>query len=198
MELRIEYDDMATPYLKQLAEQHPNWIASALKSAAFHAQKAIKEGIRSQAPGGKPYEPHRLNDWSRAKLEYALTGHSRRAYPIMGQLRQAVGYDSSRAASGVVTVGWLSHSAAYIGKKQQTGYTAPFTERMRKAFMAAGLHPSKHKTTVTITPRQTFAPMVPRVQAIALQTMEQRLLSYVQGNQSRSAKTGKRVYRVYQ
>lgn len=198
MDLRIEIDDGASPFLRELAAKNKKWMASALKSAAYYSQKAIKEGIRSQAPGGKPYEPLHLTTMDRAKLEYALTGHNRRSYPVMGQLRQAVGYDSSQASDGIVTVGWLSKSASYIGKKQQSGFVNPFTERMRKAFFAAGFHPSARKRQVVIQPRQTFAPMVPRVQEISVQKMQEKLLSYIQGNQTRSAKSSKRRYTVYQ
>lgn len=198
MDLRIDIDDAATPFLRDLAAQNTKWMASALKSAAYYSQKAIKEGIRSQAPGGKPYEPLHLTTMDRAKLEYALTGHNRRSYPVMGQLRQAVGYDSSQAGNGVVTVGWLSSSSSRIGKKQQSGFVNPFTDRMRKAFFAAGFHPSARKTQVVIQPRQTFAPMVPRVKEIAVQKIQEKLLSYIQGNQRRSAKSSKRTYKVYQ
>lgn len=197
MDIRIDVEDMATPFLKELASKNRKWMASALKSAAYHSQKAIKEGIRSQSPGGQPYEKHALDDFDRARLEYALSGQSRKKYPIMGQLRRAVGYDSKNANNGVVTVGWLSRSSAQLGGKQQSGYTIPFTDRMRKAFMAAGFHPSKSKTTITVTARQTMAPMLPKVQQIAIKTMEEKLISYIKGNQERSSKTSKRTYKVY-
>ena len=48
MDIKLELDDMATPFLKELAGNNPKWIASALKSAGYYAQKAIKEGIRSE------------------------------------------------------------------------------------------------------------------------------------------------------
>ncbi len=197
MDIRLEYEDMATPFMKQLVEDNPKWIASALKSAAYYSQKAIKEGIRSEAPGGQAYAPHVLDDWHRAKLERALTGWNEKKYPIMGKLRQAVGYDKSHADEGVVTVGWLSHSAAYLGRRQQAGYATPMTDRMRKAFFAAGLHPSSSKLMITTQPRQTFAPMAPRVQEVASAVMQRKIISYVNGSQERSAASGKRVYRVY-
>lgn len=197
MDIRIEYEDMATPFMKQLVENNPKWIASALKSAAYHSQKAIKEGIRSEAPGGQTYAPHVLDDWHRAKLERALTGWNEKKYPIMGKLRQAVGYDKSQAGAGVVTVGWLSQSAARLGGKQQEGYETPMTERMRKAFFAAGMHPSKNKLMLDTRSRQTMAPMVPRVHEIASATMQQKILSYLNGNGARSAASSGRVYRVF-
>lgn len=197
MDIKLELDDMATPFLKELAGNNPKWIASALKSAGYYAQKAIKEGIRSESPGGQPYAAHALDDWHRAKLERALTGNNRRSYPIMGRLRQAVGYDKSQADVGIVTVGWLSQSAAFLGGKQQVGYATPMTDRMRKAFFAAGLHPSSSKLMITTQPRQTFAPMAPRVREVASAVMQQKIISYINGSQERSAASGKRTYRVY-
>lgn len=197
LDIRIEYDDMATSFLKYVAENHPKWVSSALKSAAYQSQKAIKEGIRSQAPGGQAYAKHVLDDWHYAKLERALNGSNKSSYPIMGKLRQAVGYDKSQADAGVVTVGWLSQSAARLGGKQQEGYETPMTERMRKAFFAAGMHPSKNKLMLDTRSRQTMAPMVPRVHEIASATMQQKILSYLNGNGARSAASSGRVYRVF-
>lgn len=197
LDIRLEYEDMATPFMKELAVNNPKWIASALKSAAYQAQKAIKEGIRSQAPGGQSYAAHALDDYHYAKLERALTGDNKGSYPIMGKLRQAVGYDRSHASEGYVTVGWLSQSAAYLGKKQQAGYDTPMTERMRRAFFAAGLHPSKSKLMTSTKARQTMAPMVPRVQEIASATMQRKILSYINGNTARSAASSGRIYRVF-
>lgn len=197
MDIKLELDDMATPFLKELAGNNPKWIASALKSAGYYAQKAIKEGIRSESPGGQPYAAHALDDWHRAKLERALTGNNRRSYPIMGRLRQAVGYDKSQADAGIVTVGWLSQSAAFLGGKQQTGFQTIMTEKMRCAFFAAGMHPGKNKITTETKSRETFAPMTREVQTLASKVMEQRLVSYINRNQERSAASGKRVYRVF-
>ena len=197
MEFRIEYEDMANPYLKHVAENNPRWVASALKAAGYEAQKFIKAQIKSQAPGGQTYAKHVLNDTQYARLEKELTGRYKRSYPIMGRLQKAVGYDKSQADSGVVTVGWLSRSAVAIGEKQQAGYTTPLTDRMRKAFFAAGLHPSKTKETVFVQSRQTFEPLRPLIEQLATAKVQAKLLSYVNGNQARSEATGKRIYKVY-
>lgn len=197
MDIRIEYDDMATPFLEELVQNNPKWITSALKSAAFYSQKAIKAGIKSGAPGGRPYTQHTLSDWERGKLEMALGHKSRRSYPMMGRLQQAVGYDTKQAAAGTVVVGWLSQSAAYISGKQQRGFTSPMTDKMRAAFFAAGLHPSDKKTVTRVPPRPTLGPMVPIVTETATQTMQRRLMSYVSGNTARSAAASNRVYKVY-
>lgn len=197
MDIRLELDDMATPFLKELAGNNHKWIASALKSAGYYAQKAIKEGIKSEAPGGQPYAAHALDDFHRAKLERALTGNNKQSYPIMGRLRQAVGYDKSQADAGIVTVGWLSQSAALLGGKQQAGFQTIMTDKMRRAFFAAGMHPGRNKLTTETKSRETFAPMTSEIQALASKVMAQRLVSYINRNQERSAASGKRVYRVF-
>ena len=196
MELKITYDDMSTPFLKQLVANNPKWIASALKSAAWQTQKTIKSGIKSGAPGGQEYAPMMPAKMRRA-LEEVLGGDGKTRYPPMGRLQQAVGYDKSQANEGIVTVGWLSHSSVYLGSKQQQGYETEVTDRIRRAFAAAGIKLKAGKTALHTASRPTFDPMMPIVAPVAAQAMQDKLLSYINGNTSRSSAASNRVYHVY-
>lgn len=196
MEIQIEMRDMATPYLKSLVENNPKWLASALKSAAWKTQRAVKSGIQSGSPGGHPYSPLMPNKMRRS-LESVLGGNVKSRYNPMGRLRMAVGYDSSKADMGVVTVGWLSHSAVYLGGKQQEGYSITVTDSLRRAFAAAGIKLGAGKTQLEVKSRPTFDPMMPVVRPIASKAVEAKLLSYVLGNNSRSSAASTRIYKVY-
>ena len=198
MEIRIEYDDKASVFLKEAAENHPKWMASALKSAAWKSQRVIKAGIKSGAPGGNTYAPHALSPRQRRMLEAALGHTLKRSYPHMGRLRAAVGYDSRRAKDGIVTVGWLSPSAVRIGSKQQTGFQTPLSDKMRRAFAAAGILIGKNKTATNVAARPTFQPILAEVNRVASNTVREKIISYVLGNTARSAKSSSRVYKVYQ
>lgn len=198
MDLRIEYEDKASAFLLQAAQDNPKWIASALKSAAWKSQRVIKEGIKSGAPNGKPYAPRSLTPKQRRLLEAALGHTPKRTYPLMGRLRQAVGYDSRRAKDGIVTVGWLSKSAVLIGSKQQEGFQTPISDKTRRAFAAAGIILRRGTTMTTTAARPTFPVMLPKVQQVAADTVREKIISYVMGNTSRSAKTSTRTYKVYQ
>ena len=196
MQLQITYEDMATPYLKQLVANNPKWIASALKSAAWKSQKVIKSGIQSGAPGGQTYAPM-MPDKMRRALDLALGNTGKTRYSPMGRLQRAVGYDSSRVNQGVVTVGWLSHSAVYLGSKQQEGFPTEVTDKLRKAFAAAGIKLSADKHQLQTASRKTYAPVLPDVSAVAAQAMQDKLLSYIMGNTQRSAASSGRTYKVY-
>ncbi|WP_196603302.1 hypothetical protein [Pectinatus haikarae] len=196
MELQIEYDDMAVPYLKDLVANNPKWIASALKSAAYQSQKLIKSGIQSGAPGGESYTPL-MPDKLRKALEMVLGGNIKSHYQTMGRLKQAVGYDKTRADEGVVTVGWLSGSAVNLGSKQQEGFTTEVTDNVRRAFAAAGIKLAKGKTELTIAARPTFPPILPDVNVTAMQTVQAKLVSYICGNNARSTASSDRIYKVY-
>lgn len=196
MQLQITYEDMATPYLKQLVANNPKWIASALKSAAWKSQKVIKSGIQSGAPGGQAYAPM-MPDKMRRALDIALGNTGKTRYSPMGRLQRAVGYDSSRANQGSVTVGWLSHSAVYLGSKQQEGFSTEVTDKLRRAFAAAGIKLSADKNQLHTASRPTFPPVLPDVSAVAAQAMQDKLLSYIMGNTQRSAVSSGRTYKVY-
>lgn len=196
MDFEVRFDDAVSPMLQEVIAEKPQWLASAMKSAGFWAQKEIKEGIRSGAPGGSKYADL-IPDWLRSALDKELGNHGRPPYLHMGKLVNAVGYDSSRATEGVVTVGWLSKSAVYIGSKQELGFITPLTELMRKAFAAAGAPQPASKTFLEIPARPTYGPMQGLVRIGAPKRIEERLIQYMNGAVERSSKSSKRRYRVY-
>jgi len=197
MRLEIQYDDPLTPFLQRVISEKPQWIASALKSAGFWSQKQIKAGIKSGAPGGRPYTTL-MPAHMRRRLEMAFGNDARRSYKPMGKLANAVGYDKTKANQGIVTVGWLSQSAVRIGTKQEKGFFTQVTDKLRGAFMLAGIYFPQNKTQIAVPARQTYEPMKPVIARGAPKQVELKLINYLQGATKRSQATSKRVYRVYQ
>ncbi|MDU2063777.1 MAG: hypothetical protein E6713_02965 [Sporomusaceae bacterium] len=196
MPLEIRYQDGLSPFLNTVISEKPQWVGSALKSAGYWSQKQIKAGIRSGAPGGVPYSPL-IPAWARRKIDAALGHDARRTYNPLGKLRNAVGYDKTRASEGVVTVGWLSQSAVMIGTKQEMGFFNQVSDHMRRAFAAAGFPIADNRDQIQIVARPTYGPMQPIIQAGAPKQVELKLINYLQGASKRSAAKSDRVYKVY-
>ena len=74
----ITITDTATPYLNFIAETKPDWMRKALKSTGWMMQKAVKQGIRSGAPGGRKY-PNFMAPARRAAFESAFGAKLRKA-----------------------------------------------------------------------------------------------------------------------
>lgn len=197
MNVIVEYSDFASPFMAEVIKNNPKWIASSLKSAGWKVSREIKKGMRSRAPGGQPYAPAHLTNKQRAALEKVLGGKVKRYYRPMGNLINAIGYDKTNAAAGVVTVGWLSKSSVYLGSKQQEGFQTPVTPAVRRAFAAAGIKLSVQKKELEAPSRPTFSPMESMLERIAKDQFESKILSYVSGNSSRGTAASGRVYKVY-
>lgn len=193
----VTFADEATPFLKRIIAAHPKWQASALKSAGWRTSSEIKKGIKSEAPGGQAYEPLHLDNKKRRALEAIMGGNVKRTYRPMGRLRMAIGYQGKLAPTGTVPVGWLSRSAVYLGDKQQAGYSTEVTPKVRRMFAAAGIKIGRGKTKLTTPSRKTFKPMQTMLAKIAQQQFATKLLSYYQGNGTRSKAASKRTYKVY-
>lgn len=197
IELTIEYKDSAFPLLELIARNNTNWQRSALKSTGWKVSSEIKKGIKSNAPGGKAYAPLSLNGQKRKALELITGGKIRNRYTIMGQLRQAIGYEGKKASTGVVPVGWLSSSAPYLGKKLQAGFETPVTPQLRRLYAAAGLKINKRKKFLKTPARPTLDPMEPQLAVIAQKWFQDKMTSYLSGNGKRSVASSKRIYKVY-
>ncbi len=197
MDIVVEYEDFATPFMATVIANNPNWVASSLKSAGWKVSREIKKGMRSRAPGGKPYALPHLTNKQRAALEGVLGGKVKRYYRPMGNLINAIGYDKTKASAGVVTVGWLSQSAVYLGGKQQEGFETPVTDKVRRAFAAAGIKLSSNKQNLETPSRPTFSPMENMLANMARDQFETKILSYVSGNSGRSSASSRRIYKVY-
>lgn len=219
----ITINDGATPYLEFIAKTKPDWMRKAMKSMGFMMSKAIKEGIKSGAPGGKKYASF-MPPAMRAQLEAAFGAKVRRAYrkggkadregwahksrdeliasgvkagtvgyTPLGKMYRAVGYQYD-AQSESVKVGWLSNSAKKLGEQIEKGYTKEITENMRKKLFAHGFQLAKGKTTFTIKPRETFGPMRNALQPKLVPFLEKKIGEYALGNTSWG--TSNRVYKV--
>lgn len=196
MEITMQVSDSVSPLMQRIIREKPKWLGSSLKSAGYWSQKQIKAGIRSGAPGGVPYA-RLMPVWMRRRLEAAWGHQPRNSYKPMGKLVNAVGYDKTRADSGIVTVGWLSQSAVTVGTKQEKGFFTKVTDAMRGAFIMAGIYLPQTKTEIAVPARQTYGPMRPIVQRGAVQQVESKLQQYLKGTVERSTAKSDRVYRVY-
>ena len=197
IELEVVYKDGAFPLLELIARSNKSWQAAALKSTAWKVSSEIKKGIKSNAPGGKAYAPLSLAGQKRKALEMITGGKVRNRYTIMGQLRQAIGYEGKKSPTGVVPVGWLSSSAPYLGKKLQEGFETPVTPQLRRLYAAAGLKINKHKKFLKTPARPTLYPMEPQLAVTAKKWFHGKMLSYLSGNTARSKAASKRIYKVY-
>ena len=120
--MTITVADECESYLQALGADIPNWRSKALRSLGWMMQDAIKRGIKSKSPGGKPYPMrHRMSAFDRNMMHPELM-QSR--YPPLGKLVQAIGYQY-REKQQAVLVGWLSRSAAALGRKVQDPQPIP-------------------------------------------------------------------------
>ncbi len=169
----VQIVDKATPFLKRAADELPREFNKALKSTGWWLREEIKEGIKTGAPGGQPYQsfsglPSKLNRetsyYRRAKKAGRDTSRIRRYQKIrrrekapLGRLRAAVRYkfygDSRR-----VIIGWISRSAERLGTLHETGGKVEITPKMRRMFLSSGIGLSAGKTHIFIPKRPTIGP----------------------------------------
>lgn len=189
LEIGVETVDYATPFLKQMAKENQDRIRKALKSAGWWAQREIKKGIRSGAPGGQPYAafmPPKL----RRRLEKAGGNNFWKSKPPLGKLANAVGYEYKNNS---VVIGWLSLSAVYLGTKVEKGYTKEITEKMRRFFFKANV-PLSNKPIMVIPARPTYGIMRTVLAPQTAGYIEDKLLSYLaKGNPNPVKKNRKYV-----
>ena len=181
-----------------MAEKNPSWCRSALKSTGWMIQKEIKAGIRSRAPGGKPYVKG-MPAGRRRLLDAGQGRKTFRTYRPMGKLLQAVGYDKSgvgQDGSGSVKIGWLSASAVQIGTIQETGKTIPVTTKMRRYFWAMGVKLQKSTKEIKIPARPTYEPMRAKLEPVIPTYFERKIYEYWTGNTTRSSAKSGRSYQV--
>ena len=153
VDLDIKVIDLATPYIKLLANSFPQYFNRALKSTGWWLSQEIKKGIRSGAPGGEQYPA--LSGLRKSRRGRLYSGQPKQH---LGRLARAVGYryysDSRR-----VVVGWLSKSAVSLGEKHEQGAQVAITPKMRRYFWASGRPISAGKTHITLPRRRTFGPI---------------------------------------
>lgn len=196
MEIKIEYEDNATPFLQMVLRENPQWMSSALKSTGYWAQKEIKAGIRSGTPGGRKYAD--LTPlWMRRKLDKAFSHRVKRNYKPLGQLVQAVEYDGKKASKGLVTVGWFSRSAVHLGSKHEKGFFTEINEKMRQTFKISGIKLPEEKRQISVIARPTFKPMKPIIDLGAPAHFQNKLIDYLQGASERSKAASRRRYGAY-
>lgn len=220
----ITITDEATPYLEFIAKTKPDWMRKAMKSTGWMMQKAIKEGIRSGAPGGKKYSAF-MPPTIRASFEAAFGGNVRRAYRNggrserdnwgfksreqlinsgvkastigynpLGKMSNAVGYQYDKSNQSV-KVGWLSNSARELGKRIEAGYSKPITDPMRRTLFAGGIQLAKNKRVFDVKPRNTFGPMKQALQPKLVPYISNKIGEYALNGPARSGTLGRR-YKV--
>ena len=175
--MTITVADECESYLQALGADIPNWRSKALRSLGWMMQDAIKRGIKSKSPGGKPYPMrHRMSALDRNMMHPELM-QSR--YPPLGKLVKAIGYQYREKQQAVV-VGWLSRSAAALGRKVQDPQPIPVTGKMRRKFFLAGV--GMRKSTMAIRPRSydTIQPMRKVLEPKVIPYLEDKLYEYFQ------------------
>lgn len=184
-----------TPELMRLAKEYPAFYQRALKSLGWMGQKEIKKGIASGAPGGKAY-PNKIPPARRRVIDHIFGRERRGGYPVLGKLRQAVGYDKRYIKEGTVIIGWLSKTAVEIGTKMEKGITYPVSKKMRGKFYHGGLF--VRKPQIVIPARPTFTPMKSVIEKEAVAYLTKKMHEYINNPSKRGNARSKRRYRVYE
>jgi hypothetical protein len=193
MATTVQVIDEASPWLEWAAREFPDFTRSALKSTGWWLSREIKKGIRSGAPGGKPYAP-RMPAKKRRALEKAMGGRVKRSYPWMGQLSRAVGYEYRQGENAVV-IGPLSSSAVALFKKHESGTSYPVTQKVRKAYAAAGIYLSRGTKYIKLPRRETIGPVYQAYRNRISPYIEDKITSYMAGKKIKPRRT-KRRYQV--
>lgn len=193
MPVHVEITDSASPWLEWAAKEFPKFTASALKSTGWMMQKEIKEGIARKAPGGKAYLPT-MPAKKRKLFEQAFGRVAKGQYPVMGKLKQAIGYEFNKKRMEV-TVGWLSISAVQLGKKLEEGFRTPVSDRTRRALARVGIF--ARSDTWDVPPRPTIGPMFDYLEPRIHPYLEEKIWSKVEGQgQSGTARNPRKKYIV--
>lgn len=193
MPVHVEITDYATSWLEWAAKEFPKFTASALKSTGWMMQKEIKAGITRKAPGGKAYLPT-MPAKKRKLFEQAFGRTPKGQYPVMGKLRQAIGYEFNKNRQEV-TVGWLSISAVRIGKRLEEGFRTPVSDKMRLALASVGIF--TRSDVWDVPPRPTIGPMFDYLEPRIQPYLEEKIWGKVEGQgQSGAAKNPKKKYIV--
>jgi len=191
--VHVEITDSASPWLEWAAKEFPKFTASALKSTGWMMQKEIKKGITSKAPGGKAYLPT-MPAKKRKLFEQAFGRVAKGQYPVMGKLKQAIGYEFNKKRMEV-TVGWLSISAVQLGKKLEEGFRTPVSDRTRRALARVGIF--ARSDTWDVPPRPTIGPMFDYLEPRIHPYLEEKIWGKVEGQgQSGTARNPRKKYIV--
>ena len=187
MGLTVTVEDQATPWLQWAMKEFPNLRKRALKSAGYFGQKKIKEHIKSGAPGGRPYAKG-MSVKRRRKLEKKKGGK----FSPLGKLRNAIGYQYIDAEESVV-IGWLSASAAKLGRMHEGGGSWKVTPLMKLKYFSTGIGITKD--TIDIPARPTIEPMAKFLYSKWAPHIEAQMWKYLSGKQI-NIKPAKRKYVV--
>ena len=182
--MTVKIINTATPFLHKVAKNKPKYMDRAIKSAGWWLRGEIKEGIRSGAPGGKPYKP--FSEVTTSRRLDAIRGRSgqkprrlRADHKPMGRLHAAVRYkfypDSHRAI-----VGWISKSAERLGTIQEKGKRVRVTPKMRRFYLAAGFNMSRNKRYIEIPKRPTIEPEYKENQKHIPRYVEDKIWGYME------------------
>ena len=155
--LEIEYIDGIEPWCKKIIEKNSKMRKEALGKLGGHLRKEIRKGIKSKAPGGRPYKKTMPAKRRRA-LDQAFGGEGKNRYPILGRLHKAVGFQVDDYAENL-KVGMLSQTATKLMQVHEFGKKRRVTPFIRRKFFQAGVGLSEKQKFLNIPKRPTFEPL---------------------------------------
>lgn len=206
----LRVDDEATPWLRYLATTFPNELGRALGYLGSQLRQRIKETIYAGGPLGQEWQSLAdmtaknsmqallRNEWLPASGRWSKSKPRKASrkggdMPYATKLQQAVRYSLDKQRL-LLQVGWVSGSAGKFGRAVQGGLRGaknsfsfagrqPITEKMRRAFWAAGVPLSKSKRVLEQPERPLVRPVFFQVRPVLQEVLETRVLSYL--NKSR-------------
>jgi hypothetical protein len=191
-------------FLSRWATMFPRYVNRVLRHAAYKTQMRMKAELLAAVPGGeripditwvqrvraldyyrKYNKPGRL---TATGLAYNMNGGE---WPIGGKLAQAIGYEMRNMAiegKGEAHVGWLSWSAAALGRVFQEETRTPVTPTLRRLYAAAGIPLKPTKTVIVKPARPIVEPFYRNRRGWIAKVMETRFRRYIEADAAFAAK----------
>ena len=180
--IEISLEDHATGYMVWVRANYPNAIRWSLKSLGNEIRKKVKQGIKSKAPGGEPWQHPFMPARKRANFE---KGEKTRFSPF-GQLRNSIGYQYNEKNGGTVEIGWLSDSGVELGSKLVKGFRTIITEKMRRKYAAAGIFLGSHRREISSPARPVFEPIMKKMSPEIAPYITKKLKQYEENGWEKS------------
>jgi hypothetical protein len=174
----FKVNDMATPFLAELARMFPAELNKALGSLGWVLRKEVRAAIMAGGPPGTSWPKsagigklHRKGDQAwRTRSANPNSG-------LFGHLYMAVGYKRDKANMRV-SIGFLSKESVRLAVWLQQGFETPITAKMRRLFSARNLKISGKGSIVTPA-RPLIAPVFRAVEDQIVPYIEAKIASYL-------------------